>query len=122
MLMVGPRRRFMESNYEDIVEWSKNAIQILRDSEKDSDYKIEISIEAPSLWSESNTYCKVIIWRTIRNNESVHYYWRISNSYNNIKDCINELNIQLQDLIERNKIPEIIERNGKKFKLVEIIE
>lgn len=111
-----------EINYENLMEWSRKAINILMKSpnEDGSEFKIIVTLHPNDLDHDGLDQTKIDIFRTHRNGEVANYLWKSSWNCTSLTECIKRLNVDLAKVEYQNNNPEIIKINGKKYKLTEI--
>ena len=108
--------------------WSKKVVEVLTELNDEFNYKVTVTLEPnpPAFKGVDNV--NVDVWKTRRephkgvNGELYYdkpYIYMRSGTQMSLEACINKMNAQMDELLDRMKPPTTIELGGKKYRLVE---
>ncbi len=117
-----------------LMEWARDVINTLHKVHKDAWFKVMITLDPNPLDCKGMDQCKIEIkqtehykdpgFRPFNKYQSSHYKLsdclkEINESYK-LSDCLKEINERLDEMLSLSKETEIIEKDGKKYRLVEV--
>ena len=108
--------------YNILTEWSRHAVDIIKAQphETNSDFYTIITFDLNPTDYKGVDDIKVEIWRSSRDGKPEKNLFMISNHCHTMSACLDQLNAELAKIKERTDNPDIIEMNGKKYRLTEV--
>jgi hypothetical protein len=118
---------------EHLLVWARDVVDTLKALNKKATYKVVITLEPNPSDEKGTDNAKIEVWQTDQSEMEVtlqDHYWVgaqhkpfikvMSGRRDNLATCIKEVNERMDNIAKRLASSDIIEKDGKKYRLVEI--
>lgn len=105
-----------------LLEWSRDVVNVLTELEKEASFKVTIELVPNTSNIKGVDQVTIQVWKTAHEGwQGFRTFAKISAfTHTTIGDAIKEINTWMNNLTERLDNPDVVERDGKKYRLVEV--